>query len=80
MGRFFLATLLMILIPLELFARVGFFELLPNPAGDDTLGEYIQIRNLGCDTLDIGGYTLSDASGKLYTLPSGTMIASHETV
>lgn len=76
MGRFFLATLLMILIPTETFGSVVFQSLLPNPAWDDTLGEYIEIRNTGCTSIDIWNYSLSDASGKTYTLPSGTSLTS----
>lgn len=80
MRRFFLATFLMIYIPTEVFASVGITALLPNPAWDDTSWEYIEIRNLWCDGVDISNYTLSDASSKSYIFPSGTMIPSHENL
>lgn len=74
MRRFFIAFLLIVLIPTETFASVIFQSLFPNPLGDDTLGEYIEIRNTGCSSIDISHYSLSDASGKTYTLPNSTII------
>ncbi len=54
MGRvLFVLLFLICFFPLELFASVGFFSLLPNPSGDDTLGEYIEIRNTGCMDIDL---------------------------
>ena len=79
MGRLFLAILLIILIPTEIFASVVFQSLLPNPAWDDTLGEYIEMRNTGCTSIDIWNYSLSDTSGKTYIIPSGTTISSHSS-
>lgn len=79
MRRFLLAILLIIIIPTETFASVVFESLLPNPAGEDTLGEYIELRNIGCTAIDIGNYTLSDASGKSYSIPSSTSLSSHES-
>lgn len=77
MRRFVIATFLMVLIPIRAFALVGFSSLLPNPAWDDTLGEYIELRNTGCASVDISWYTLSDLSWKSYTLPVGTNLNSH---
>ena len=71
--------LLMFLLPHELFADVGFFSVLPNPAGDDALGEYIEIRNGGCSEIDIGGYTIRDLQ-RSYTIPSGTIISSQSNL
>lgn len=69
--------LILLWLPLVTFASVEFFALLPNPAWDDTLWEYIKIRNTGCQTVDIWGYHLYDASLKNYTIPIGTSIWSH---
>lgn len=80
MGRFFLIIFLVCGIPLQLFAGVYLSSLLPNPVGDDTLGEYIEIRNTGCESVDISGYILSDASKKTYTIPSGTIVVSREAI
>ncbi len=81
MGRVLFVFLFLIsFFPLELFASVGFFSLLPNPAGDDALGEYIEIRNTGCAESDISGYSITDAGGKKYTFPMGQAISSHMTI
>ncbi|MDD3190588.1 MAG: lamin tail domain-containing protein, partial [Candidatus Pacebacteria bacterium] len=42
-------------------------ELLINPEGTDTLGEFIEIYNTGNTKVDITGWTLSDQSGKVKT-------------
>ena len=67
-------------LPFASFASVEFFALLPNPLGDDTLGEYIEIRNTGCKNVDIGGYRLYDAANKTYIIPAGTNIWSHTNI
>lgn len=41
------------IFPIMSFAGIDIVELLPNPSGDDTLGEYIEIRNTGCDMVDL---------------------------
>ena len=76
----FVFLFLISFFPHELFASVGFFSLLPNPSGDDTLGEYIEIRNTGCTETDISGYTITDAGGKKYIFPMGQAISSHMTI
>lgn len=60
------------------FASVEIIELLPNPAGKDEDGEYIEIRNTGCESVDISGYNLSDASSKTYIIPSWTILNKQE--
>src|SRR3989338_6846148 len=42
-------------------------ELLPNPQGDDTTGEWIELKNEGNDEATLAGITLSDESGARYT-------------
>ena len=80
MSRAFCVFLfLMFFSPLELFARVGIFELFPNPSGDDTLGEYIEIRNIGCEVVDISGYILRDLQ-RQYIFPAWRHIESHTTL
>jgi hypothetical protein len=56
-----------------------FSSLLPNPAWDDTLGEYIDIRNTGCQSIDISWYEVRDIQ-KWYILPGGTLIDSKENL
>ncbi len=70
---------LVFLFPITLFASIDFLTLLPNPIWDDTLGEYIEIRNIGCESIDIGGYQIYDASKKTYIFPVSTIIQSHES-
>ncbi len=75
MRRFAIATFLMFLLPTWAFALVGFSSLLPNPAWDDTLWEYVEIRNTGCNDIDIAGYELRDLQ-RWYTFPSPSIISS----
>ncbi|GAB0174517.1 MAG: hypothetical protein HHAS10_03960 [Candidatus Altimarinota bacterium] len=63
----------------EVFASLEIILLFPNPTGDDVLGEYIEIHNISCIGFDISSYSLSDASGKTYFIPTGTFIEGHTT-
>ena len=78
MERFLLSIVLIFLLPFQACAGVYFSSLLPNPAGKDEDGEYIEIRNTGCESVDISGYQLSDASGKNYSIPSGSTLNKQE--
>lgn len=49
--------------PKDVFAQVVINEVLPNPPGDDATGEWVELYNLGVDTVDVAGYKLEDASG-----------------
>jgi hypothetical protein len=53
----------------EVSASVLITAILPNPIGDDALGEYIELQNLTCNLIDISSFTLADASGKTYSIP-----------
>lgn len=77
---YFLLCIFGCIFPIIGFANLNIVELLPNPAWDDTLSEYIEIRNTGCESLDIGGYHLFDASNKTYTFPNSTIVNSHENI
>lgn len=52
-------------------------ELLPDPAGSDTAGEFIELWNPTSRAVDLGGAKLDDADGGStpYTIPSGTVLA-----
>jgi micrococcal nuclease len=55
----------------------------PDAAGDDdeNLGdEYVVLRNVGEKTLDLSGWTVSDAAGKTYTFGEGTRLEPGATV
>ena len=54
---------------------VFFREALPNPAGEDTAGEWIKLANTSDESVDLSGWTVSDAGGKSYTL--GTEAPPH---
>lgn len=47
-------------------ATVSISELLPNPAGSDTAGEWIELHNVGDAPQLLEGWALKDASGKTY--------------
>ncbi|OGY57504.1 MAG: hypothetical protein A3C03_01715 [Candidatus Colwellbacteria bacterium RIFCSPHIGHO2_02_FULL_45_17] len=43
-------------------------EILPNPAGDDTSGEWIKLVNSGEEDINLSGWVIKDAGGKAYSL------------
>ncbi len=43
-------------------------ELLPNPAGNESTDEYIEIFNRGSSPIDLSGWKLTDASGSHYII------------
>lgn len=78
--KFFIITCIYLcILPINSFAGIDLISLLPNPIWDDTLGEYIEIRNTGCEMIDIAWYGLSDASNKIYIFPDSSIILSHES-
>lgn len=54
-------------------------ELLPNPVGSDTTGEFIELFNTGGSAVDLAGWQIDDAEGGStpYTIPAGTTIAEN---
>lgn len=55
-------------------------ELLPNPVGRDTEGEWIKLVNTGEAPVEIGGWRLSDASGKEFVFRPGETVAPKSDV
>ena len=55
-------------------------EFLPNPVGDDAVGEFIELYNPGETDSNISGWQLDDQEGgsKPYTLPAGFSLAAGE--
>ncbi|WP_081605185.1 lamin tail domain-containing protein [Haloferax gibbonsii] len=47
---------------------------------DNLNDEYIVFENTGSETLDISGWTVSDAAGRTYTFPSGTTLDASATI
>ncbi len=55
-------------------------EFLPDPAGDDTTLEFIELFNSGNEEVDISNWALDDVLGAgsaLFTIPDGTVIVQH---
>jgi len=50
-------------------------ELLPNPVGDDTEGEFIEIQNRTTFSVDLSGWSVADASGRTYRFTEGALRA-----
>ena len=53
-------------------------EVLPNPAGKDTAGEWIGIFNDGDAAVNLSGWSLKDASGKKFTFGNETILPDQE--
>ena len=58
------------------FSAIKLSEIMPNPEGDDADGEWIELYNGGDKEIDLAGGSLSDASGKAYTISKNTIIAA----
>jgi hypothetical protein len=43
-------------------------EVLPNPKGDDSQTEFIELKNIGTVDIDLTGWKIGDASSKRYTV------------
>lgn len=54
-------------------------ELLPNPAGKDTAGEWLTLVNDGTGAVNLHGWSIKDASGKQFTL-GDQILLPHEEV
>lgn len=53
-------------------------EWLPNPAGDDAAGEFIELTNVGNESVSLAGWKIDDEEGgsSPYTIPAGVSIAA----
>lgn len=63
----------------DLSEDVTVTEVFPNPEGTDT-EEWIEIGNGGTTAINLGNWTLTDASGKSYTFPDSTIIQPGESI
>ena len=57
-----------------------FSELYPNTTGSDADEEYIEVQNFGDETLDLNGWSITDASGKTWTADGAYELAPGEVV
>jgi hypothetical protein len=55
-------------------------ELHPNPVGDDRVGEYIELINIGTQDADLSGWRIEDALGTTYEFDSTTIAAGEVLV
>ena len=56
-------------------SHITISELFPNPAGSDTAGEWIELRNVGDAPQALVRWSLKDASGKTYLFSDQSMPA-----
>ena len=72
--------------PATVVSREGTFTLAAvnaDAAGDDGTNlndEYLVLENTGDGTLSLGNYTVSDASDRVYTIPTGTELSPGESI
>lgn len=53
-------------------------ELLPNPVGKDTAGEWLALFNDGSDAINLRGWSLKDAGGKKFTIGAESLPPNQE--
>ena len=61
-------------------AKVILNEILANEPGSSTAGEFIELVNVGGQAINIGGWTVSDASGVRHTFATGTTLAAGKAI
>jgi hypothetical protein len=64
----------------DLSDEVAVTEVFPNPEGPDNEEEWIELTNGGTTTINLGNWTITDASGQFYTFPADTTIQPGETL
>ncbi len=64
----------------DLSEEVEITEVFPNPEGPDNEEEWIELTNGGSEDVNLGNWSLSDASNKSYTFPDSTVIQAGETL
>lgn len=53
-------------------------EILPNPAGKDTVGEWIAVWNDGNEAISLSGWSIKDASSKTFRFSNQTISPNQE--
>lgn len=54
-------------------STVQISEVYPNPPGSDTEDEFIELKNVGKETINLTGWKLGDSSAKRYTIAQGSV-------
>jgi hypothetical protein len=60
--------------------RILINEILANELGSSTAGEFVELINLGATSIDLTGWTISDATAVRHTFPAGAMLASGKSL
>jgi hypothetical protein len=61
-------------------AKVILNEILANEPGSDTDGEFVELVNVGGTSIDISGWTVSDATSVRHTFPTGTVLGAGKAI
>lgn len=64
----------------DLSDAVAVTEVFPNPAGPDNEEEWIELTNGGASPINLGNWTITDASGASYTFPNTVVVEPGETL
>ncbi len=64
-----LLSLIFVFLPVFTFAQVKIVEVMCNPVGSDTNGEWVKVKNTGADTIDITGWKFNDGSNHNLNIP-----------
>lgn len=59
---------------------IYFSEIYPNTTNSDEEEEYIEVSNMGDESVDLLGWSIEDASGESYTISESRMIDDSESV
>lgn len=51
-------------------------EILPNPVGDDSQNEFIELKNIGTTDIDLADWKIGDASTKRYTIKTDDFVST----
>ena len=51
-------------------------EIFPNPKGSDNLEEWVELKNIGDEEVDINGWKVSDATAKIYTIKTDDFLTT----
>lgn len=64
----------------DLSDAVAVTEVFPNPDGPDNEDEWIELTNGGTSPINLGNWTITDASGASYTFPNTVIVEPGETL
>ncbi|MBL8783547.1 MAG: lamin tail domain-containing protein [Deltaproteobacteria bacterium] len=59
---------------------VALTEVMANPEGTDRYEEWVEVTNVGTGSLDVSGWTISDALAVRHTFAAGTFIAPKQSL